>query len=157
MVNFDVSPMIVQILRHQTPMAMMGAVLAAEQAPVCDNVCRNRPLNLALPHKFKEANLVRPPVSAAFSVFVYYLLRWRKFGKMNIFHAADLGEKVCEIAALGEAGKLGDVIQTNVYDALRAGRAQETKEMVRRLLGKSNSMNFHESFPISWNAGSSFT
>jgi len=135
----------------------MGAVLATKQTPVCDNLLRNRLFNLALPHKLKETNFVRLPIAAALFVYVYYFLRWCKVRKMDVFHAADFGKKICEIAALGKAGELGDVVQTNVYDALRAGRAQETKKMVRRLLGKSNGMNFHGSFSVFRDAGASFT
>ena len=63
-------PVPLEVLRHESPVAVMGLIFAAEQAAFLDQVSRNRLIDLALLHQIEKARLVRGPVGAQLLVIV---------------------------------------------------------------------------------------
>ncbi len=81
--NLDVAPLPVEILRDETPMAMVRLVLAAEQTRVLERSRRNGLLDATASHEFEEALLVRYPFAFQLLVVVEEDVRRRQLGAMN--------------------------------------------------------------------------
>ena len=141
--NFDVSPMLFQILGYEPPMASVRLVLAAQQASVGDNLFRNRRLNSPLAHKRNEAILVGCPFTTPFPVVVQQLLRRGQRGQVNVLHPAELAQEKREVVLLRKTGKLRAIVEPHVDDTLDARLTKQIKKTVGRLFCESDGRDFH--------------
>ena len=115
--DLDAAPMLVQVLRDETPVAVVGLVFAAQEATVRDDLPGDRLLDPPLPHQGEEAILVGLPVALPLFEVVEDYLRRGKRGKVDVLHAAKLIEKVGEVVLLGETGELRPIVEPYVDDA----------------------------------------
>ena len=63
--DLDTTPMIVQILRHQPAVAVVGLIFAAQQAAVRKGFLRDRLVDPPLAHEVEEPGLVGLPIAAS--------------------------------------------------------------------------------------------
>src|SRR6266566_759684 len=127
--NIKVAPALLQVLRHQTPVAVMGFVFAAEEAALCDDFFWDPFLNPAFAHKVEEAHLVRVPIPLELFVLIQHLLSWCEVGEMYVIHAADLFEKEGKVISLGKPCKLGNVVEANIHNPFCASLPQSVEEL----------------------------
>lgn len=72
--DLNVAPVRLEVLRDQSSVAVMGFVLAAEEAPLCDQSGIDFLLDLASAHQIKEFLLIYGPVTLVLLVLVKNVL-----------------------------------------------------------------------------------
>ena len=77
MANVDVAPMVMEVLRNETPMTMVRFILAAKQTTFGYGFFSNLVFDMAFTHKTEKLPLVLVPVPMFLSVSSKHLLRRR--------------------------------------------------------------------------------
>jgi uncharacterized protein len=108
--DFDMAPLVAQVLRHQAPVAVVRRVLTAQQAPHVDHVSGNALLDLTVGQKLQEIPFILPPALFALPVGVQDFLRGGQLRQVVVVDAADGFEEKPEIVPLGKARQLGNVV-----------------------------------------------
>jgi hypothetical protein len=101
-------------------MAMIGSLLAAEQAVRFMQGMGPPVLNSPISHQAQESMFVFFPCTSILLEGIEHILRGREIRSVNVIYPGNHFKKICKILFLGEAGKLGDVIKTyvnNPFDA----------------------------------------
>src|ERR1700683_1631491 len=145
MLNPEPAPSVLEVLSDEATVAIIGSVLAAQQATVLDDISGELVLNRPLLHKVQEPTLVERPVAAPFLVLVEHLLSRRQQGKMEVVDGADLAKEESEVILLGESGELRNVVQPDVDQPLCIRPTNEPEEPLGTLLGESDRIGRHES------------
>jgi uncharacterized protein len=108
--NFDMAPLVAQVLSHQAPVAVVRRVLAAQQAPPVDQLARNSLLDLPVGQELQEIPCIRSPALFALPVGLQNFLRGAQLRQVVVVDAADGSEEKSKIVPLGKAGQLGNVV-----------------------------------------------
>ena len=110
-----ITPLSLEIFEHQAAVAMLSRRLATQQ-----NSRRGEELwmhvifDAPLRHQRDKALLIVVPAAPALAISVQQFLRRRQKRLVQILHVADGAQKIGEIVALREPGKLRRVIQPHV-------------------------------------------
>ena len=110
-----ITPLPLEIFEHQAAVAMLSRRLATQQ-----NSRRGEELwmhvifDAPLRHQRDKALLIVVPAAPALAISVQQFLRRRQKRLVQILHVADGAQKIGEIVALREPGKLRRVIQPHV-------------------------------------------
>ena len=110
-----ITPLPLEIFEHQAAVAMLSRRLATQQ-----NSRRGEELwmhvifDAPLRHQRKKALFVGVPAAFALAISVQQFLRRRQKRLVQILHVADGAQKIGEIVALREPGKLRRVVQPHV-------------------------------------------
>ena len=141
--NVEAAPMLLQVFRHQSAMAVMRLVFAAEQAALSHDFLRDALFNLPLLHEVEKPLFIGGPVPLQLLVFIEHLPGRGEVGRVHVIHAAHLLEEEREVVPLGEPGELRDVVEAHVHDALGPGLPERVEKLPRALLGESDGKYFH--------------
>jgi hypothetical protein len=117
----DATPLSVQVLQNQTPVASLRSGLAAQQhRGNVEEVSVQRFLDATIAQEIQKRPLVVSP-SAAVSVGAQDLRRRGEPRFVDVLRATELLQEEREVGATGEAGQSGGVVQAHVEEALDAG------------------------------------
>lgn len=154
--DLDVAPLPVQVLSDEPPMALVWAILAAQQAASCQLLPHQGRLDSAFCHQRKELTFVSFPSTFRFLVPDEHGLRGSEDRKVDVGNPADRLRKEPEIVLLREACELRDVVEPDVNETACARSLQTTKELLGRLLGETQSEELQRAPPFTpASAGSS--
>ena len=115
--NFNVTPMLFQVLCNKPAVAAVRFILAAKQTAARDDLFRNGPFDLPLTHQRDESVLVGCPIATPFPVVVQQLLRRGQRGQVNVLHPAELAQEKREVVLLRKTGQLRPIIEPHVDDS----------------------------------------
>jgi hypothetical protein len=147
----DAAPCPVQVLQDQTPVAMLGPGLAAQQyRGSVKEVPVQRLLYPALPQKFEEYPLVVRPYPAL-PVRVEDLAGWGEPWFVKVLGAAQFLKEERKVGATGEPGEPGRVVQPHVEESPDADVLQSPEELGRRLLREADRIDFRGLASVSGN------
>jgi hypothetical protein len=139
--DFDVAPLFAQIFCDQPTMAMFWRV--SKQASVLKDFSRYFALDFPLTHQFQKLPFIELPVAILFLVAIEHLLSRGKQRQVKIVDAADGFEKITEIVFLRESGKLRNVVEAHIHEALGARILEASKKLLGGFLGKADGKNLH--------------
>jgi hypothetical protein len=91
--DVNVAPAILEVLRHESTVTVMGFVFAAKQAPVRDRLLRDSFLDPALSHQIEKLPLVILPVAACLLRAERARARSKK-GRQNVPLARARGRRI---------------------------------------------------------------
>ena len=143
MLDLNIAPFALQILRHKAAVTVSGRILAAKQARAFQKSTRHFVLDLPRDHQVYELALIEVPVSLALLIFIQHSLRRREFGEVHIIDVADRAQKIAKVIALSKACKLRDVVQPHIHQPAHACELQFGEEGLGRLLRKTDRENLH--------------
>jgi len=106
-----------EILCYETTVTMIGLFFAAEQTVGVAQLLCPSGFDSPLLHQLKKFPLVLAPFPSMLLVRIQHLLRWGKEWNVYILHGTNFVKEVCKILFLGKAGKLGDIVETNIDNA----------------------------------------
>jgi len=95
-------------------MALHRLFLATQEACLIQQFRGYFPFNLSCGKQCQKVPLVNRPASFALLESVQDLLRRRQVRTMEIIDPTDRPEEIAKIIPLGEAGQLGDVVESYV-------------------------------------------
>ena len=137
----QITPMLLEILRHKSAVAMMRLFLAAQKAAALDG-CGIKPLfDFPLFHQVQKRWFVDAPITFVLLVGVEDIGRRREQGLMNVVDVADLLEKELEVVALRESGELGNVVETDIDDAFGTALSEQFEKLGGGLLGEADGVD----------------
>lgn len=139
--DFEFTPMGAEVFGDEPPMAMMGLVLAAQQAASLDG-CRIDPLfDFALLHQIQKRMFIETPDPLVLFVGIEDVLGGREQGNVEVFDADYLLEKIRQVAAFRESGELRDIVEPHIDDPSGAALAEEFEKLGGRLLGEADGVD----------------
>jgi hypothetical protein len=109
-----------EILGHEAAVTMIGLFFTAEQTVRVTRLLGPSSFDSPLLHQLKEVPLVLVPFSSTFLVRIQHLLRGSKEWNVSILDGTDFVKEICKILPLGKAGKLRDIVETNIDNACDA-------------------------------------
>ena len=137
-------PMLPQIFKGETAVAVGGGRFAAEQhGRDQERVLIKMALDLPFAHQSGEHAGVIVPTSFLLLVSIEHTLRWGKQRFMDVACAEDRTQEVCQIVALGKARQLGTVVEPHVHQTAYSGFFQNAEELLCRFLGETDGIDFH--------------
>lgn len=148
--NFNVAPMLFQVLGDKPSMAAVRFILAAKQASVFDDLFRNGFFDPPLTHKRAKAYFIGLPIATSIPVVVQQLLRRRQFGHVYVIHLAEFAQEIREVVLLRETGELRPIVEPHVDDTPGAGLAKQIEKTLGGLSRESDGGDFHVSVGCSW-------
>ena len=147
----DAAPFPVKVLKDQTPVAMLGPSLAAQQyRGNVKDVPVQRLLDPALPQEFEELPLVVRPYPSL-PVRIEELTGWGEPWFVDVLRATQFPKEEWEVGLAGEPGEPGGVVQPHVEEAPDAGVPQCPEELGRRLLREADRIDFRGLASVSGN------
>ena len=108
--DFHVVPVVCDVVSDEATVAVVRRGLAAEQNRIVESLPRDHLLDLPLSDQLHELSLVVAPAPAELLVGVEHYLGRREKELVAVVHPAEFGHEVGQVIALGEAGKLRDVV-----------------------------------------------
>ena len=147
----DAAPFPVKVLKDQTPVAMLGSGLTAQQYRWnLEEVPVQRLLDPALPQKFEEFPLVVSPYPVL-PVGVEELAGWGEPWFVDVLRAAQFLQEERQVGASREPGEPGRVVQPHVEESPDASVLQFPEELGRRLLREADRIDFRGLASVSGN------
>ena len=131
MFDLDVSPPLTEVFCHQSSVAVVGPVLAAEQAGTVEERWIKRILDSPTSHQRHEAFFILLPAPPLLLVSVQDLLCWRQARHVHVVHITDLAQKVGEVMPLGESSQLRHIVEAHIHYPFRPGITQRLEEFLR--------------------------
>ena len=148
--NFNVTPMLFQVLCNKPAVAAVRFILAAKQTAARDDLFRNGPFDLPLTHQRDESVLVGCPIATPLPVVAQQLLRRRQFGYVNVSHLTEFAQKIREVVLLPKTGELRLIVEPHVDDTPGAGLSKKVEEATGGFLCEADGGDFHVSVRGSW-------
>jgi hypothetical protein len=142
-VNLHVAPVRLQIFGHQAAMALVGCFFAAEEAAAVQEWFFSGLFNLADAHKGQEFFFVGGPGAFFSFVSVEHFFAGSEVGQVLVVDVADRFGEIAQVFFFGEAGELGDVVETDVEEALDAGVREAGEKLLGGLFGEADGENLH--------------
>jgi len=142
--DLNVWPFLLQVLRDQAPMTMLGSRFAAQQASPVHNGPVERLLYSALSHQSNKFLLVLAPVTVVFFVRGEHFLVGREFRQVHVSDGENGLAKEFQIVPLRESSQLRNVIQAYINESYQARTAQLAKKLPRGFLSETDGKDFQD-------------
>lgn len=112
--NFDITPFAVKVFGHESTVAVMWLVLAAEETHAIKDFSWHSILHSATGHQLEKLLFVVCPLAPLLPVCIKHQLRRSQFRSVGIIDFANRLQEKPKVILLGEAGELGYVIQADI-------------------------------------------
>ena len=110
MYNLNTAPLVAKVLSNETPMTVMGLVLAAEETGIIEEFRGELFFDLSGSYEVTKSLLVDFPRSLLLPIRIEDILRGGEFGKMYIVNLSNFTQEISEIVLLRETSELGLVV-----------------------------------------------
>ena len=112
--DFDPAPVLLKVLGDEASVAVVGLVLATQEAALFEKVFGDGGFDAALSHEPEKIPFVGGPIAFLLLVGVQKFLSGRKVRHMDVVDAGDSVQEIFQVVLFGEARQLRNVVQTDV-------------------------------------------
>ncbi len=129
--DLHVRPVPLKMLRNESPVTMLGSILAAQQTITIEEFSAQHLSDTARLHQLSESARVFIPFALGLDEVVQDVLGRRQVRKMEVADSCNGSEEEFQVASFGEAGNLRGVVQTHIHHTPDPSALKPREELFR--------------------------